>query len=62
MRAQIEGHLTKPYFYKIFRMRSSQDESIFYFDANIFGKYFDRSSPTFYPPVIQPKGLEGVGK
>lgn len=56
IRGQIEGHLTKPYYYMIFRMRSSQDESIFYFDADKFRKYFDKSAAIFrpLPPPLNP--------
>jgi len=52
MRSQIEAHLAKPYYYMIFRLRSSQDESIFFFDSDKFKKFFDNSSPIFHPAGV----------
>jgi len=54
VRGQIEANLTRSYIYMIFRMRSSQDESIFYFDADKFGKFFDKTAPAFRPPPKSP--------
>jgi uncharacterized protein (TIGR03663 family) len=47
--AEIESHLTQPYYKRHFLLRSAQDECTAYFSASTFGDYFG-GTPDFRPP------------
>lgn len=46
--AELEKHLTRPYFKRNFLLRSAQEECTAYFDAEIFSGYFG-GAPEFQP-------------
>jgi uncharacterized protein (TIGR03663 family) len=47
-RTQVESHFKKSYYFKVFRLRDAQGESIVYFEIEKFKRFFDANEPVFH--------------